>query len=96
MWMPTLAFTSLAKTMKRFSTSVVVMADDDGVRKQPVDCLLSERHPAQAVGSGSPRWRFVELSALGLNHAAVQRLPKLRVVGSSPSSALLQALRAAR
>jgi hypothetical protein len=37
------AFTSLAKTMKRFSTSVVVIADDDGVTKQPVDCLLAPR-----------------------------------------------------
>jgi len=39
----TRAFTSLAKTMKRFSTSVVVVADDDGVAKQPVDCLLASR-----------------------------------------------------
>jgi peptidoglycan/LPS O-acetylase OafA/YrhL len=35
------AFTSLAKTMKRFSSTVVLLADDDGVTKQPVDCLLS-------------------------------------------------------
>jgi hypothetical protein len=26
--------------MKRYSTSVVLVADDDGIRKQPVDCLL--------------------------------------------------------
>jgi SGNH domain-containing protein len=31
-----LAFRSLAATMKRFSRSVVVVADDDGVDKQPV------------------------------------------------------------
>jgi peptidoglycan/LPS O-acetylase OafA/YrhL len=37
----TRGYTALATTMKRFSTSVVVMADDDGVKKQPVDCLLA-------------------------------------------------------
>ena len=37
----TRAFTSLAKTMKRFSASVVVMADGEGVTKEPVDCLLA-------------------------------------------------------
>jgi peptidoglycan/LPS O-acetylase OafA/YrhL len=37
----TRAFTSLASTMKRFASSVVVVADDDGVTKQPVDCLLA-------------------------------------------------------
>lgn len=39
----TRAFTSLARTMKRFSTSVVLVADDDGITKQPVDCLLAPR-----------------------------------------------------
>jgi peptidoglycan/LPS O-acetylase OafA/YrhL len=37
------AFTALARTMKSFSTSVVVVADDDGITKQPVDCLLAPR-----------------------------------------------------
>jgi peptidoglycan/LPS O-acetylase OafA/YrhL len=36
-------FSSLAKTMKRFSTSVILVADNDGIAKQPVDCLLA-RH----------------------------------------------------
>jgi hypothetical protein len=37
------AFTSLARTMKRFSRSVIVVADDDGIatQQQPVDCLLA-------------------------------------------------------
>lgn len=37
------AFASLATTMKGFSKNVIVVADDDGIGKQPVDCLLA-RH----------------------------------------------------
>jgi peptidoglycan/LPS O-acetylase OafA/YrhL len=33
-------YRSFAAAMKRYSTSVVLVADDDGIRKQPVDCLL--------------------------------------------------------
>ena len=39
----TRAYTSLAMTMKQFSTSVILIADDEGVTKEPVDCLLA-RH----------------------------------------------------
>jgi peptidoglycan/LPS O-acetylase OafA/YrhL len=34
-------FTALAKVAKGFSKTVIVVADDDGVTKQPVDCLLA-------------------------------------------------------
>jgi peptidoglycan/LPS O-acetylase OafA/YrhL len=39
----TRAYTSFATTMKRFSTSVILIADDEGVTREPVDCLLA-RH----------------------------------------------------
>jgi hypothetical protein len=39
----TRAYTSLATAMRRFSTSVILIADDEGVTKEPVDCLLA-RH----------------------------------------------------
>jgi peptidoglycan/LPS O-acetylase OafA/YrhL len=35
------AFSSLATTMKAASKNVIVLADDDGISKQPVDCLLA-------------------------------------------------------
>jgi peptidoglycan/LPS O-acetylase OafA/YrhL len=34
-------FSTLAKTMQPYSQSVVVIADDDGIAKDPVDCLLA-------------------------------------------------------
>jgi hypothetical protein len=34
-------FTALARVAKGFSKTVVMVADDDGVTKQPVDCLLA-------------------------------------------------------
>ena len=34
-------FSALGTAMKRFSTSVVLVADNDGVSKQPADCLLA-------------------------------------------------------
>ena len=34
---------SLATTMKRYSRNVILLADNDGVEKQPIDCLLA-RH----------------------------------------------------
>jgi peptidoglycan/LPS O-acetylase OafA/YrhL len=37
----TRGYTSLARAMRRFSASVVLVADNEGVRKEPVDCLLA-------------------------------------------------------
>jgi peptidoglycan/LPS O-acetylase OafA/YrhL len=37
----TRGYVSLARAMRRFSTSVVLVADNEGVRKEPVDCLLA-------------------------------------------------------
>jgi peptidoglycan/LPS O-acetylase OafA/YrhL len=50
----TRGFTSLARTMKRFSASVVVVADDDGVTKQPVDCLLARRATMRTCTTAPP------------------------------------------
>ena len=35
-------FSALGTAMKRFSNSVVLVADNDGVSKQPADCLLAQ------------------------------------------------------
>ena len=40
--------------MKRFSTSVVVLADPDGVTKQPVDCLLAPRATMKTCTTTKP------------------------------------------
>ena len=35
------AYVALAATMRRFAKSVILVEDDDGINKQPVDCLLA-------------------------------------------------------
>jgi peptidoglycan/LPS O-acetylase OafA/YrhL len=66
------AFTSLAKTMKRFSTSVVVVADDDGIAKQPVDCLLAPHATMKTCTSTPP----ANILAFNNNLAKVARVNK--------------------
>jgi peptidoglycan/LPS O-acetylase OafA/YrhL len=66
------AFTALAKTMKRFSTSVVVVADDDGIAKQPVDCLLAP-HATMKTCTSRPA---ANVLAFNNNLAKVARLNK--------------------
>jgi peptidoglycan/LPS O-acetylase OafA/YrhL len=46
-------YASLAKKMKRFSTSVVLVSDNDGISKQPVDCLL---HPHATMRTCTTKW----------------------------------------
>jgi peptidoglycan/LPS O-acetylase OafA/YrhL len=66
------AFTSLAKTMKGFSTSVVVVADDDGVAKQPVDCLLAPHATMRTCTTTPP----ANILAFNNNLAKVARVNK--------------------
>ena len=47
------AFVSLATTMKPNSKKVVVLADDNGIRQQPVDCLLA---PHATMRSCTSMW----------------------------------------
>jgi hypothetical protein len=51
---------------------------------QPARQLRASRPSIPAVPSGFQRCRFVELAAFPPSHAVLVRLPKLRVVGSSP------------
>jgi peptidoglycan/LPS O-acetylase OafA/YrhL len=66
------AYASLGKTMKRFSTSVVVVADADGVTKQPVDCLLAPRATMKTCTTRKP----ANVVAFNNNLAKVARLNK--------------------
>ncbi|MDP9223433.1 MAG: acyltransferase, partial [Actinomycetota bacterium] len=50
----TRGYTALARTMKRFSTSVVVIADQEAPAKQPVDCLLARGATMRTCTSRSP------------------------------------------
>jgi hypothetical protein len=62
------AFTSVAATMKRFSRSVVVVADDDGIDKQPVDCLLARKATMRTCTINEPAEKFAfnnDLAVLG-------------------------------
>src|SRR5437588_2447267 len=52
-------FSSLATAMKRFSTSVILMADNDGVNKQPVDCLLAR---GATMKTCTTRWPAARLA----------------------------------
>jgi peptidoglycan/LPS O-acetylase OafA/YrhL len=65
-------FTSLATTMKRISTSVVVIADDDGVTKQPVDCLLARQATMKSCTTTPP----ANILAFNNNVAKVARTNK--------------------
>src|SRR5207247_10626505 len=58
------AFTSLARTMKPFSTSVVVVADDDGITKNPVDCLLARNATTRTCTTTQPASVFAFNDAL--------------------------------
>jgi hypothetical protein len=44
--------------MKRFSTSVVLMADNEGVSKQPADCLLARGATMRTCTTKWPAARF--------------------------------------
>jgi hypothetical protein len=60
----TLGFRSLAKTMKQFSTSVILVADDDGISKQPVDCLLARHATMRTCTTKWPAARFAVIDNL--------------------------------
>jgi peptidoglycan/LPS O-acetylase OafA/YrhL len=51
-------FSSLAKAMKRFSMSVILVSDNDGVKKQPVDCLLAPHATMRTCTTKWPAARF--------------------------------------
>ena len=51
-------FSALGTAMKRFSTSVVLVADNDGVSKQPADCLLARGATMRTCTTKWPAARF--------------------------------------
>jgi hypothetical protein len=51
-------FSSLGTAMKSFSTSVILMPDNDGVSKQPVDCLLARGATMRTCTTSWPAARF--------------------------------------
>jgi peptidoglycan/LPS O-acetylase OafA/YrhL len=57
-------FSSLAKTMKPSSTSVILVADNEGVSKQPVDCLLRRRATMRTCTTKWPAARFAFINSL--------------------------------
>jgi hypothetical protein len=57
-------YASLAKKMKRFSTSVVLVSDDDGISKQPVDCLLARHATMKTCTPRLPATRFAFINSL--------------------------------
>jgi hypothetical protein len=57
-------FSSLGTGTKRFSTSVVLMADNDGVSKQPVDCLLARGATMRTCTTRWPAMRFAFINGL--------------------------------
>jgi len=50
--------------MKPFSTSVVVVADDDGITKNPVDCLLARNATMRTCTTTQPASVFAFNDAL--------------------------------
>jgi hypothetical protein len=60
----TLGFRSLAKTMKQFSTSVILLADDDGISKQPADCLLARHATMRTCTTKWPAAQFALIDSL--------------------------------
>ena len=50
--------------MKRFSTSVVLVADNDGVSKQPADCLLARGATMRTCTTKWPAARFAFIDGL--------------------------------
>jgi hypothetical protein len=53
-----LGFASLAAAMRKFSDSVVLVADDDGINKQPVDCLLARNATMRSCTTTQTLQRF--------------------------------------
>jgi peptidoglycan/LPS O-acetylase OafA/YrhL len=59
-------YSSLAAAMKRFSKSVVLVADDDGIDKQPVDCLLARNATMRSCTTIQTTTRFAFNDDLGV------------------------------
>lgn len=57
-------YSSLAKTMRRFAASVILVADNDGVDKEPVDCLLARNATMRKCTTKWPAERFVFINSL--------------------------------
>ena len=51
-------FVSLAKSMKPVSKSVVAIADNEGVNREPTDCLLARKATMRTCTSVWPEFRF--------------------------------------
>jgi peptidoglycan/LPS O-acetylase OafA/YrhL len=73
-------FTSLGKTAKRFSKTVVMVADDDGVSKQPVDCLLAP-HATMKTCTTSPPANILAFNNTLAKLAKVNRYGFLKTRG---------------
>ncbi len=58
------AFISLTNTARRVSKSVLVLADNEGIHRQPVDCLLARGATMTTCTSTWPKLRFALNDAL--------------------------------
>jgi peptidoglycan/LPS O-acetylase OafA/YrhL len=57
-------YSSLAKSMKRSSMSVVLVSDNDGIDKQPVDCLLARHATMRKCTTKWPASHFAFINSL--------------------------------
>jgi hypothetical protein len=57
-------YASLAKKMKPFSTSVILVSDNDGISKEPVDCLLAPHATMKTCTPRLPATRFAFIDSL--------------------------------
>ena len=57
-------FSAVGTAMKRFSTSVVLVADNEGVSKQPADCLLARGATMRTCTTKWPAPRFAFIDSL--------------------------------